>query len=158
MKKTLETFNRRIEKDSKDADAWVGKGNSLMNLGKWEEARDAYNRAIEIDPQDYHAWGRKAGGHRPNRRSQRIGGSLRQDYRAIPSGNTQELSGYWMSKAEVLAFGGLSDDGPRTDLLEEAVAAINHSLELDPKSSSKWHFKATILSELDRRERGGRGI
>jgi len=150
--KTLEAFNRRIETDSKDADAWVGKGNSLMNLGKWEEAQDAYNRAIEIDPQDYHTWGRKA---------EVIGriGDLNESVEAydrtielIPSGNTQELSGYWMSKAEVLAIRGLSDDGPRTDLLEEALTAINHSLELDPKSSSKWHFKATILSELDRKD------
>ena len=150
--KTLEAFNNRIEKNPKDADAWIGKGNVLTNLGKWDEGRDAYNRAIEIDPQDYHTWGRKA---------EVIGriGDLNESVEAydrtielIPSGNTQELSGYWMSKAEVLAIRGLSDDGPRTDLLEEALTAINNSLELDPKSSSKWHFKATILSELDRKD------
>ncbi|MFA6373859.1 MAG: tetratricopeptide repeat protein [Methanothrix sp.] len=149
---SLEAFNKRIEKDSKDTDAWVGKGNALLNLGKWDEARDAYNRAIDIDPQNYYAWGRKA---------EVIGrtGDLNESMEAyektielIPPGNTRELADCWRSKAEVLAYGGLSDDGRREDRLEDALTAINHSLELDPKSSSKWHFKATILSELGRND------
>jgi len=144
--KTLEAFNNRIEKNPKDADAWIGKGNVLTNLGKWDEGRDAYNKAIEIDPQNYHAWGRKA-----EVIGRTVGGDINESLEAydrtielIPAGNAQELSGYWMSKAEVLAIAG--------GRWVEALEAINHSLELDPKSSSKWHFKATILSELERKD------
>ena len=144
--KTLEAFNKRIEKDPKDADAWIGKGNVLTNLGKWDEGRDAYNKAIEIDPQDYHAWGRKA-----EVIGRTSGGDINESLEAydrtiglIPAGNTQELADYWMSKAEVLAFAG--------GRLEEALAAINHSLELEPRSRTNWHFKADILSQLGRKD------
>ncbi len=144
--KTLDAFNKAIEKDPKDADAWIGKGNVLMNLGMWDEARDAYNKAIEIDPQNWHAWGRKA-----EVIGRTVGGDINESLEAydrtlelIPAGNAQELSGYWMSKAEVLAIAG--------GRWEEALVAINNSLELDPKSSLKWDMKATILSELDRKD------
>jgi len=144
--KSLEVFDKGIEKDSKDADAWIGKGNALLNLGKWDEARDAYNKAIQINPKDYHAWGRKA-----EVIGRTVGGDIDESLEAydrtielIPAGNTQELSGYWMSKAEVLAIAG--------GRWEEALVAINHSLELDPKSSLKWDMKAAILSELDRKD------
>lgn len=143
--KTLEAFNRRIEKDPKDADAWIGKGNALRYLGKWDEARDAYNEAIEIDPQDYRAWGRKA---------EVIGriGDINESMEAydktielIPSNNTRELADYWMSKAEVLGFAG--------SRWNEALTALNHSLELDPSSRVNWRFKAEILSsELGRKD------
>ncbi len=150
--KTLEAFNRRIEKDQKDADAWIGKGNALLNLGKWDEARDAYNESIEADPQDYRAWGRKA---------EIIGriGDINESMEAydktielIPSSDTQELAEYWMSKAEVLAIAGTSDESQKTGRLEEALVAVNHSLELDPGSRSKWRFKADILSQLGRKD------
>jgi tetratricopeptide (TPR) repeat protein len=142
--KTLEAFNKRIEKNPKDADAWIGKGNVLTNLGMWDEGRDAYNKAIEIDPLDYRAWGMKA---------EVIGrtGDLNESVEAydktielIPSANTRELASYWMTKAEVLAYAG--------GRWEEALAAINHSLELEPKSRTNWRFKADILSQLGRKD------
>jgi tetratricopeptide (TPR) repeat protein len=142
--KTLEAFNRAIEKDPKDVDAWTGKGNALRYLGKWYEAQDAYNEAIEIDPQDYRAWGRKA---------EVIGriGDINESMEAydktfelIPSNNTRVMADYWMSKAEVLEFAGGRSD--------EALTALNHSLELDPSSRVNWRFKAEILSELGRKD------
>jgi tetratricopeptide (TPR) repeat protein len=150
--KTLEAFNKAIEKNPKDVDAWIGKGNALTNLGKWDEAGDAYNKAIEIDPQDSRAWGRKA---------EVIGriGDINESMEAfdkaielLPPNKTRELSAYWMSKAEVLAFAGTSDESQRTVRLEEALEAINHSLELDPSSRVNWRFKADILSELGRKD------
>jgi tetratricopeptide (TPR) repeat protein len=150
--KALESYDSRIEKNPKDVDAWIGKGNALTNLGKWDEAGDAYNKAIEIDPQDSRAWGRKA---------EVIGriGDINESMEAfdkaielLPPNKTRELSAYWMSKAEVLAFAGTSDESQRTVRLEEALEAINHSLELDPSSRVNWRFKADILSELGRKD------
>ncbi|MFZ3147663.1 MAG: tetratricopeptide repeat protein [Methanothrix sp.] len=142
--KTLEAFNKRIEKDPKDADAWIGKGNVLTNLGKWDEGRDAYNKAIEIDPQDYRAWGMKAevvGGTGDINESME---AYDKTIELIPSSNTRELASYWMTKAEVLAYAG--------GRWEEALAAINQSLELNPSSRVNWRFKADILSELGRKD------
>jgi len=142
--KSLETFNMRIEENPKNIDAWMGKGNALVNLGEWDEARDAYNRAIEIDPQNSRAWGRKA---------EVIGriGDINESMEAfdkaielLPPDKTQDMSVYWMSKAEVLAYAG--------GRWEEALAAINRSLELDPRSRTNWRFKADLLSQLGRKD------
>jgi tetratricopeptide (TPR) repeat protein len=57
-----------------------------------------------------------------------------------------------MSKAEVLAYALMRDESQRIGRLEEALTAINHSLELDPNSRTKWRFKADILSQLDRKD------
>lgn len=38
------------------------------------------------------------------------------------------------------------------DRWEDALEAVNKSLELNPRSSTWWHFKAFILTELDRKE------
>jgi tetratricopeptide (TPR) repeat protein len=36
--------------------AWSNRGNSLYNLGQYEEAIEAYSKAINIKPDKYQAW------------------------------------------------------------------------------------------------------
>ena len=36
--------------------AWVGKGDALLKLGRYEEALEAYRQAIEIFPLNGDAW------------------------------------------------------------------------------------------------------
>lgn len=42
-----------------NSEAWVSKGVSLYNLGKYEEALIAYDKAIEINPKYFEAWNYK---------------------------------------------------------------------------------------------------
>ena len=44
-------FNKAIEIDPQNANAWYNKGFALHYLGRYEEAIAAYDKAIEIDPQ-----------------------------------------------------------------------------------------------------------
>ena len=55
----LESYNRLIEIDPKNVNAWHNKGIVLDYLGRFEEAIEAYNQAIEIDPMDPITWNNK---------------------------------------------------------------------------------------------------
>ncbi len=47
----MEAFDKAIEINPQDPDAWNNKGFALSYLNKSYEARKAYNKAIEINPQ-----------------------------------------------------------------------------------------------------------
>ncbi len=141
--KALDVFDQRIERNQLDADAWMGRANVLLNLGRWDEAHEAYDEVTELKPQDYNVWWRKA---------EVISGigdineSVEAYDRAIgliPANDTDELA---------LAFASKSEDLASVDRWEDALEAVNKSLELNPRSSTWWHFKAFILTELDRKE------
>jgi len=141
--KALEIFDQRIENDSRDADAWMGRADVLLNLGRWDEAHESYNRVTELKPLDCSVWWRKA---------EVISGigDINESVEAydkaislIPSYDTAELALAYAAKAEDLAF---------AERWEEALEAVDKSLELNPKSSLWWHFKASGLMELGRND------
>ncbi|MDD4580243.1 MAG: tetratricopeptide repeat protein [Methanothrix sp.] len=55
----LECYNKSIQINSKDADAWVNRGNALYKLGRLDEAIESYTNAIEIDPESEDAYNQK---------------------------------------------------------------------------------------------------
>ena len=141
--KALEIFDQRIKNDSRDADSWIGRADVLLNLGRWDEARESYNRATELKPLDYSVWWRKAEvisgiGY--------INESVEAYDKAIsliPAYDAAERALAYAAKAEDLAF---------AERWEEALEAVDKSLELNPKSSVWWHFKASTLMELGRND------
>ncbi|MGA9154381.1 MAG: tetratricopeptide repeat protein [Candidatus Nitrosopolaris sp.] len=52
-------YDKTIEIDPKNTDAWNGKGVALYNLGRYYEAIKCYDKAIEIDPNDVSPWHHK---------------------------------------------------------------------------------------------------
>ena len=48
--KAFDDFSRAIEIDPSRVDGYVGRGNTLNTLGRYQEALEDYNKAIEIDP------------------------------------------------------------------------------------------------------------
>ena len=141
--KALDAYDQRIEADPKDADAWMGRANILLNLGRWEEASEAYNKVTELKPLDYNVWWRKA---------EVISyiGDMNESVEAydkaislIPANDTAELA---------LAYAAKSEDLAAAERWEDALVAIDRSLELNPKNGVWWHFKAFVLTELGRKE------
>jgi tetratricopeptide (TPR) repeat protein len=49
-KEALDAFNKAIELDPQNADAWYNKGVVLELMGKTYAAEDSYSKAIKIDP------------------------------------------------------------------------------------------------------------
>jgi tetratricopeptide (TPR) repeat protein len=54
--KALELFDVVLVEDKSDVNAWSWRGNSLHNLGKYEEAIASYERAISIKPDREEVW------------------------------------------------------------------------------------------------------
>ncbi|NMB86148.1 MAG: tetratricopeptide repeat protein [Methanothrix sp.] len=139
----LEAYEGRIEKNPKDAEAWLGKAHVLHILGRWDEARASYDNATKASPEDYEAWWEKgqflsATGN--------ISEAVKDYDRAIeliPTNETAQLRLVWADRTEELAA---------ADRWEDALQSANRTLELDPKSSVMWHFKAFILTNLGRKE------
>ena len=52
----IKVFDKAIEIDRKNSDAWYNKGLALFELNKTDEAIKAYDKAIEINPQNEFAW------------------------------------------------------------------------------------------------------
>jgi tetratricopeptide (TPR) repeat protein len=50
--RALVSFNRAIECDPGNVDAWYGKGSALYFLGEYEEAAQAYEEVIRLDPEN----------------------------------------------------------------------------------------------------------
>jgi len=55
----LECYNKSIQINPKDADAWIQRGNALYKLGRLDEAIESYTKAIEIDPESDNAYNQK---------------------------------------------------------------------------------------------------
>lgn len=139
----VEAYDKKVEKTPEDIDSWLGKASALHILGRWDEALAAYDRATEIAPRDYRAWWDKGQFHSST-------GDINESMKAydsaielIPADDTAMLALAWEDKTEELAA---------ADRWEDALAAANKTLELDPKKSSMWHFKAFILSSHGKKE------
>jgi tetratricopeptide (TPR) repeat protein len=52
FQQALVLFNRAIECDPGNVDAWYGKGSALYFLGEYEEAAQAYEEVIRLDPEN----------------------------------------------------------------------------------------------------------
>ena len=61
--KALKDFNRAIEIDPSQANAYVGRANTLLTMGRFEESLPDYNRAIEIDPELANAYANRGSVH-----------------------------------------------------------------------------------------------
>jgi tetratricopeptide (TPR) repeat protein len=54
--KRLESYDEAIEIDPYYADSWYNKGNSLEELGRYDDAIRCYDKAIDLDPTNANAW------------------------------------------------------------------------------------------------------
>ncbi len=55
----LKVYDKAIEINPQNTDAWNNKGDALTELNRSDEALKAYDKAIEINPQNTDAWNNK---------------------------------------------------------------------------------------------------
>ena len=53
-------YDKVIEIDAGNIDAWNDKGRALYNMQKFQDAISCYDKALEIDPRYVYAWNNKA--------------------------------------------------------------------------------------------------
>jgi len=52
----VESYDKALAIDPKDAAAWYNRGNALGDEGKYQKAVESYDKALAIDPNDAAAW------------------------------------------------------------------------------------------------------
>src|SRR5271157_692852 len=55
----LKAYDKAIEINPQNTDAWNNKGDALSKQNKYDEALKAFDKAIEINPQNTDAWNNK---------------------------------------------------------------------------------------------------
>lgn len=132
----LNCYDKALEINPKNADAWNSKGVSLHNIRRYSEALDCYHKALEIDPKDASAWNSK--GHTLyilGRYSEALA-CLDKALEIDP-----KYSYAWIIKGYFLNnFGRYS----------EALDCYDKALEIDPKNAIAWSIKGLSLHILGR--------
>lgn len=133
FEEALAAYDRALALDPNYANAWNGKGSALRSLGHYEEALVAYDRALDLSPTDAHTWNGK--------------------------GNTFSVLGRDGELGELLDFDtNLAIKFRGTDALrsqgryEEALAAYDRALTLNPNFAAAWRNKGNALNDLKRYE------
>jgi preprotein translocase subunit SecA len=122
------------EPDPGDAQGWYDKGNSLLSLGRFEDAVHCYDKTLELDPRDAHAWYNRGYGLR------NLGGyeeAIHSFDKALEL--DARYTKAWHSKSDSLQSLGHH---------EEAIRCLNKVLELDSHNAAAWYSKGLAEEKL----------
>jgi len=127
-------FNRIININKNDKDAWLWKGNCLSDMRQYEEAIGCYNRSVEINPKNENTWLWKG----------RCLSDMEQYEEAIDCYNRSvEINpnneDAWLWKGRCLFY---------MRQYEEAINCYNRLIEINPKNEDAWLWKGRCLSEM----------
>ncbi len=126
----LADYERALREARDDPMLWNNRGVALASLGRFDEAIGSYRKAIEKRSRYWNAWFNLGKALQRNAR--------RLENEACRSDSAQGEAGA-VRRAASLA-----------DIYEEAVAAYDRALELDPRHPSSLNNKALSLYKLGR--------
>ena len=131
-------YNKAIELNPNDENAWCFKGKCLSDMQRYEEAIVCYNKAIELNSNNEDTWGWKG----------KCLFYMQQYEEAIVCFNKIiELNpndeNAWGWKGKCLFF---------LQRHEEAIICFNKAIELNPNNEDIWGWKANCLSAIQQYE------
>jgi tetratricopeptide (TPR) repeat protein len=136
----IQEYNKAIDVDSKSFRAWSGKGDTLMKMGRYEDALNVYEKLLELGPATI-GWYKKESALRS------LGRNLEADA-ALATLNE------WKNKAEHSnKFFDLTGNAQAAILMsqfEDAVKLYDEALEIRPKSARVWYYKGEVLCKIGR--------
>jgi tetratricopeptide (TPR) repeat protein len=147
----LNAYDRAIELDPENPRIWMGKGDTQIRMGNYNESRETYenalnitNKSLEANQQDAKGWLVK-------------GDLLKRLYRdneALESYNRSleidpKNKETWLNKGNALDTLTYQLQGPeRIRALEDAIIAYNQAIEIDPSYGNAWMNKGYSLRSL----------
>jgi tetratricopeptide (TPR) repeat protein len=140
---SLTYYDRILEQDNNNVEAWVNKGRTLYQEGRNDEALKCFERALEIDGNDIDALHSKAvvlmNMNYLHNYHEALNEALKYFYRVL------EIKGDWAppwyNKGSIYFI--LKD-------YNKALECYNRALELDQNYFNAWFYKGVLLEELGR--------
>jgi hypothetical protein len=134
----LVSYDKALEINPKNSDAWYFRGNTLGQLKRYEEAIQSYDKALEINPKNSDAWYFRGN----------TLGQLKCYEEAIQSYDkaleiNPKNSDAWYFRGNALG---------QLKRYEEAIQSYDKALEINPKNSDAWYFRGNTLAQLKRYE------
>ncbi|HOQ17889.1 tetratricopeptide repeat protein [Methanothermobacter thermautotrophicus] len=133
----LESYERSLEIDPRNAEVWTARGNLLSDLGRMEEAIESYNSALELaleDEQDPNVWNRKGNALLE---LERFNEALECYRRAIEMEPENDV--YWTNMGVALL---------ELERFDEALEAFNRALMINPKNEDAGILREECLENL----------
>lgn len=140
-KEAQEAFDRALELDSVDAQAWRGKGDALYMMGRYEDAIKAYDVAIRIDPESDRAYLGRGDAQKVLLRNEEAMKSLNRTLEINP--NSAEA---WGSKGYI--FSNMFQSENATLAYERALKLYEDRLKRDPRDFSAWIGRGDSLGYM----------
>ena len=147
----IQAYGNAIKLNSNDTRIWNNLGNTLFNQGRLDEALQAYDRSTELDNKSAYAWAMRGyilihpAGNKTQSEEALI--SLERATKLEP-----HTAWYWNEKGNAFFYLGeaSSDPSQRTTYYEDALAAKNESIKLDPTLYFTWYDRALVQINMDR--------
>lgn len=136
----LEEYDKAIYIDPKNFRAWVGKGDTLMKIHRYEDALGAYERLFDHHPTTT-GWRKKEMALRA------LGRDSEADAALI---NLKELENKQALSGKFMDFIGNAQAAILWDQLDEANKFYDKALEISPKNGNVWYYKGEVLSRIGR--------
>ncbi|GCE48077.1 serine/threonine protein kinase [Thermosporothrix hazakensis] len=136
IKEALEAYDRLIQVDGSNVQAWQGRGLTLAMWGRHQEALQAFERALQVDPNFVGALNSK--GAALNR--------LRRNQEALDAFDKAIL----LDRANAVAWNGKGAALSALGRHEQALHAFDQALQYDPSMALAWANKSLVLRHLKR--------
>jgi len=137
----ISAFDKSIEIDPENADAWYFKGKALCELSKYNEAIQAYDRAVRVDPSYAIAWYDKGQIlYEQGEYDEAI-----KAYDEVIRLNPEVIIRRDPNDADAWYFKGkaLYEQGK----YNESIQAYDEVIKLNPKHLDAWYYKGKVLYE-----------
>jgi len=134
----LAAFDKALQLDPYNANAWVSRAIELRFLNRDEDALVALDKAVELDPNISHAWILRGLSFARLDRDEEALEAFDKSVELDP-----QYAHAWVHRG--IALGVLNR-------YEEALAALDKAIALDPKDSEAWRNRGTALSRLRRQD------
>jgi tetratricopeptide (TPR) repeat protein len=136
----LESYDKVVELNPEDSDAWGNRGWALSELGRYPEALSSMEKSLAISATDASSWFNRGS---VQLRMERFEDALTSFDKAIQL--DRKAITFWKSRIFALR---------RLKRYEDALADSDQVLQLDPSDPRLWHERGHVLSDLGRFQEG----
>lgn len=151
FERALEIYDKKIEADPADINAWENKSSVLLSMGRTEDAISIMDSAIERNPDNPKAWNCKGfvlitiASTNTNGSVSRYSESLKAFDKALAQNATTNKTNAEAWRGKGVVYSDLEN-------YSEALRCFDKAAEIDPLYGQAWRSKGILLLKMGRSE------